>query len=114
LLRFQLRIQTFIPHTVTTAINTQLFKFEDLVRSIAFREINRDGTNLLGLCKASLDIIDNVDLGCAAEKRRVSAKQADGPGTEDGDCFTGAEPREVETGPGCGPDVGDKQVGELV
>jgi hypothetical protein len=114
LLRFQLRVQTLITHTVTTAIYTQLLKLEDLFYSIAFGEIDRNSANLLALCQSRLDVVNDVDFRCAAEERRVSAQQADGPGTENSDGLSSSETREVETSPGCGPDIGDEQVGELV
>lgn len=76
--------------------------------------------------EAGGDVVYVEDFGCAAQEGGVGAEEAKGScllfskesgmdvvggrltGTEDGDCVAGLESSEVETGPGCWPDVGEE------
>ena len=58
-------------------------------------------------------MVDAVDAGGAAQEGGVGAEEPDGAGSEDGYGVADYEAREVEAGPGCGPDVGYEEEVEV-
>ena len=113
LLRIKPLVDALEAAAVTASVDAIGLQLEDLLRGIAFGEIDWNSADFFSFGQANGNVIDHINARGTSEKCGICAEKADRTRTKDSDSLASAKAGKIKTGPGCGPDVTDHKVVEL-